>query len=329
MAARRLTVTQESWPIAGTFTIARGSKTHAEIVLVTLEQDGVVGRGECVPYRRYGETIDGVIGEIENQRAALERGIDRHTLMTLMPQGAARNAIDAALIDLACKQHGIRAWDLIGIEPPKPAATCFTISLNTPELMAEAATRAASRPLLKIKLGAGSGDVDRIAAIRQAAPHARLVVDANEGWDFDLLQQLAPEMARLQVELIEQPLPAGQDEALAGYKSPVPLCADESAQGSLSLDDLVRRYQAINIKLDKTGGLTHALDLTRAAKSRGLDIMLGCMVGTSLGMAPASLLMDFAAFVDLDGPLLLARDREPGLNYDHDLVDLPEAALWG
>ena len=329
MAARRLTVRQESWPIAGTFTIARGSKTHAEIVLVTLEQDNITGRGECVPYRRYDESIDGVIEAIKDQRAALEAGADRYALISLMPEGAARNAIDSALIDLACKKQGIRAWDFIGIEPPKPAPTCFTISLDTPDLMAKAATRAAGRPLLKVKLGAGPDDIDRITAVRQAAPNARLVVDANEGWDFDLLRSLAPEMARLCVELIEQPLPAGQDEALAGYTCPVPLCADESAQGSLSLDDLARRYQAINIKLDKTGGLTHALDLTRALKSRGLQVMLGCMVGTSLGMAPASLLMDFADFVDLDGPLLLTRDREPGLNYDDNLVHLPDAALWG
>jgi L-alanine-DL-glutamate epimerase-like enolase superfamily enzyme len=329
MAARKLTVTQESWPIAGTFTIARGSKTQAEIVLVTLVEDGIVGRGECVPYRRYGETIDGVIADIESRRAALEAGLDRHTLTSLMPAGAARNALDSALIDLACKQQGIRAWQLIGIDPPKPAPTCFTISLDTPELMAKAAAKAARRPLLKVKLGVGADDIDRITAVRKAAPNARLVVDANEGWDIALLQHLAPEMARLQVELIEQPLPAGQDDALAEYRGPIPLCADESAQGNIGLDDLGARYQAINIKLDKTGGLTHALDLTRAAKSRGLGIMLGCMVGTSLGMAPASLLMDFANFVDLDGPLLLARDRDPGLNYDHDLAHLPDAALWG
>ena len=329
MASRRLTVTRESWPIAGTFTIARGSKTQAEIVLITLEQDGIIGRGECVPYRRYGETIDGVISEIETQRTALEQGIDRHGLVNLMPAGAARNAIDAALIDLSSKQQSLRAWDLIGIDPPKPAPTCFTISLDSPQAMAEAAEKAAGRPILKVKLGAGTGDLDRILAVRQAAPRARLVIDANEGWTFDLLVQMAPGLARLNVELIEQPLPAGQDDALTLYKGPVPICADESAQGSASLADLAQRYQAINIKLDKTGGLTHALEFTRAAKSRGLQIMLGCMVGTSLGMAPASLLMDFADFVDLDGPLLLARDREPGLNYDHNLVHLPDAALWG
>jgi L-alanine-DL-glutamate epimerase-like enolase superfamily enzyme len=329
MASRRLTVTRESWPIAGTFTIARGSKTQAEIVLITLEQVGIIGRGECVPYRRYGETIDGVISEIETQRTALEQGIDRHGLINLMPAGAARNAIDAALIDLSSKQQSLRAWDLIGIDPPKPAPTCFTISLDSPQAMAEAAEKAAGRPILKVKLGAGTGDLDRILAVRQAAPRARLVIDANEGWTFDLLVQMAPGLARLNVELIEQPLPAGQDDALTLYKGPVPICADESAQGSASLDDLAQRYQAINIKLDKTGGLTHALEFTRAAKSRGLQIMLGCMVGTSLGMAPASLLMDFADFVDLDGPLLLARDREPGLNYDHNLVHLPDAALWG
>ena len=329
MASRQLTVARESWPIAGTFTIARGSKTQAEIVLVTLEQDGLSGRGECVPYRRYGETIDGVISEIETQRIALERGLDRQALINLMPAGAARNAIDAALIDLSCKQQDLRAWDLIGIDPPKPAPTCFTISLDSPDAMARAAEKAAGRPILKVKLGAGADDRNRILAVRQAAPRARLAVDANEGWSFDLLTQLAPDMARLNVELIEQPLPAGQDDALVHYKGPVPICADESAQGAARLDDLAKRYQAINIKLDKTGGLTHALDLTRAAKSHGLQIMLGCMVGTSLGMAPASLLMGFADFVDLDGPLLLARDRDPGLNYDHDLVHLPDAALWG
>jgi L-alanine-DL-glutamate epimerase-like enolase superfamily enzyme len=321
-------VRRESWPIAGAFVIARGAKTEAEVVVVELTDAGLRGRGECVPYRRYGETVDGVVAEIEGARAELEAGCDRARLQTLLPPGAARNAVDCALWDLEAKRAGVRAWTLAGRRRLDPVKTAYTISLGEPETMAEAARAAARRPMLKLKIG-GAHDLDRVAAVRAAAPNTRLIVDANEALAFDDLVRLAPDLVRLDVKLLEQPLPAGADEALEGWRSPVPLCADESLHTRAELDACARRYDCVNVKLDKTGGLTEALALVDAARARGLEIMAGCMVGTSLAMAPALLPAQGARFVDLDGPLLLARDREPGLTFVGSMIEPPPPELWG
>jgi L-alanine-DL-glutamate epimerase-like enolase superfamily enzyme len=283
-----------------------------------------------MPYRRYGDAVDGVVAEIEAQRRAIERGMSRLELQGAMPAGAARNALDCAFWDLEAKISGVPAWRLAGLErAPHPVATAFTLSLGTPEAMGAAARDASAMPVLKLKLGGDDADIARVTAVRRAAPRARLIVDANEAWSLDQLAAFAPRLAELGVALIEQPLPAGQDEALAGYASPVPLCADESCHGLDSLPALSGRYQAVNIKLDKTGGLTHALELQRAAASAGFGIMVGCMVATSLAMAPAFLLAQQADFVDLDGPLLLERDREPVIAYDGAWMQMPAPELWG
>jgi len=324
----KLIVRDERWPIAGAFTISRGSKTEAHVVVVELQARGHQGRGECVPYPRYGETIEGVTAAIESVRPQLEAGADRTALQALLPPGAARNAIDCAFWDLEAKEAGVRAWTLAGRNRLDPVKTCYTISLGSPEKMAEDARAAASRPFLKLKIG-GRDDVDCIEAVREAAPRARLIVDANEALSFHDLVRLAPDFDRLSVHLIEQPLKAGEDEALEGYVSPVALCADESLHHPDDLALCARRYACVNIKLDKTGGLTEALALKARARDLGLEIMAGCMVATSLSMAPAMLIAQGAAVVDLDGPLLLARDREPGLVYDGSLIFPPEPELWG
>jgi L-alanine-DL-glutamate epimerase-like enolase superfamily enzyme len=328
-----LSVAVERFPIAGAFTISRGSRTEAVVVMATISDGTHAGRGECVPYARYGETVEGVVASIEAQRGLLEGAVTepirlRGAVETAMKAGAARNALDCALWDLQAKQSGQRAWALAGLPAPAPVTTCYTLSLGTAESMGEAAAAAAERPLLKVKLG-GAGDPARIAAVRRHAPRSRLVVDANEAWSADDLASHAAACADAGVELIEQPLPAGNDAALAGFRSPVPICADESVHARHGLPALRDRYQAINIKLDKTGGLTEALALAREAQELGLGIMVGCMVGTSLAMAPAMLLTAFARHVDLDGPLLLARDREPGLVFTQSTVHPPAAALWG
>ncbi|MBX6322566.1 MAG: dipeptide epimerase [Rhodospirillaceae bacterium] len=332
MARRRLTVAAERWPIAGTFTIARGSKTVAEVVVVTLreEEDGrvAVGRGECTPYPRYGETTAGVIACIEGLRAAIEDGLDRTALQATLPPGAARNALDCALWDLEAKRTGRPVWALAGLPPPRPVVTAYTLSLDAPERMGEAARRNAHRPLLKLKVS-GPEDLARVRAVREAAPDARLIVDANEGWRAEDVERLGPALAALGVELIEQPLPAAEDGALAGLRRPVPVCADESCHGLDTLDALAGKYDAVNIKLDKTGGLTEALAVAEEAVRRGLVLMVGCMVATSLSMAPALLVAQRARYADLDGPLLLARDREPGLRYESSLVHPAPADLWG
>jgi L-Ala-D/L-Glu epimerase len=323
-----LSVRIERWPLAGAFTISRGSKTEAVVVVAELKSGPDRGRGECVPYPRYGENPDGVTAAIEAMRGALQRGLDRAALQTAMPPGAARNALDCALWDLNAKQTGRRAYELAGLAAPKPCITAYTISLGTPAAMAEAAARAAARPLLKVKLGAAD-DAMRIAAVRRAAPKAELVVDANEGWDDDSLAQNLAACADAGVTLIEQPLPAGRDAALAHIKRPIPVCADESVHDRASLDALAGKYDAINVKLDKAGGLTEALALAAEAERRGLRIMAGCMVATSLAMAPAMLVAQQARVVDLDGPLLLAKDRDGGLRYEDGLVHPPAATLWG
>lgn len=324
----RLTAREERWPIAGAFVISRGAKTEARVIVVELHDGQHVGRGEATPYPRYGETVEGCLGEIETTRDAIETGVDRLALEALLPPGAARNALDCALWDLEAKRAGVRAWSLLGRERLDPVKTAYTLSLAPPEEMGEAARTVARRPILKLKIGSAD-HIDRVQAVREAAPKTRLVVDANEALDFDGLKRLAPELAKLGVMLIEQPLKAGEDEALEGYQSPVPLCADELIHTRVELETCARRYQSINIKLDKTGGLTEALALHAAAREHGLEIMTGCMVATSLAMAPALIIAQGAEVVDLDGPLLLARDREPGLVYLGSMIEPPPAELWG
>lgn len=318
----------ERWPIAGAFTISRGSKTEAVVVVAEISRGGHVGRGECVPYARYGETPDATLAMIEALAGPLSQGMDRRALQTALPAGAARNALDCALLDLEAKSSGRRVWDLLGRAAPRPCTTAYTISLGTPDAMAAAAAKAARRPLLKVKLGGGE-DGARIAAVRREAPESELIVDANEAWTPANLEQNLAECAELGVTLVEQPLPAGQDQALARIRRPMAVCADESVHGLASLDGLRERYDAINIKLDKTGGLTEAMAMADAARAQGFEIMVGCMVATSLSMAPALLLAQQARYVDLDGPLLLAGDRDDALRYDGSTVYPPDAALWG
>ncbi len=325
---RVLSVAAERFPIAGTFTISRGSKTEAEVICCTVSDGDSAGRGECVPYRHYGETVDGVIGAIEGVRAAVEGGIDRHGLLGLLPAGAARNALDCALWDLEAKASGRRAAGQIHAGAPASLVTAYTLSLGTPEAMAAQAAANSERPLLKVKIG-GDGDIERIRAVVGAAPNSRLILDANEGWTEDNIVENLAAAAQAGVALIEQPLPAGRDAMLATIRHPVPICADESVHTAADLPKLAGLYDAINIKLDKAGGLTAAIDLRDKAKAAGFKIMVGCMVGTSLAMAPAVLLAQGADFVDLDGPLLLAKDRSPGLVYRGSLVSPPEPALWG
>ncbi|WP_315758336.1 MULTISPECIES: N-acetyl-D-Glu racemase DgcA [unclassified Bradyrhizobium] len=316
------------WPIAGSFTISRGAKTEAVTVIAEVRHGTIVGRGECVPYARYGETPEASLSALLAMRDAIASGLDRNALQTAMPPGAARNALDCALLDLEAKRSGRRIWDLLGRRAPGPCVTAYTISLGTPDVMAKAAAKAAHRPLLKIKLG-GDGDPARIAAVREAAPQSQLIVDANEAWTEANLESNLAACAAAGVTLVEQPLPAGNDEALANIARPLAVCADESVHDRNSLEALRGRYDAVNIKLDKTGGLTEALAMADAARSLGFDIMVGCMVATSLSMAPAMLLTPLARFVDLDGPLLLAEDCEHGLHYEDSLVYPPDQALWG
>jgi len=330
VSPRTLKFRKEQWPIRGGFRIARGIKNEAETLLVEISQGPHVGRGEGVPYARYGETHESAIAEIKRVSNRIAAGMARDELQGAMMPGAARNALDCALIDLEAKQSGTPAHMLLGLSPPKPVKTAFTLSLDRPEIMAEAAASAVNRghSLLKLKV-AGAGDIERVRAVRAQAPEARLIVDANEGWNFEELKTLAPLMAELGVGLIEQPLRSESDEILQDFVSKVPLCADESCHTSADLPRLKGRYQYVNIKLDKAGGLTEALALARAANELGLSLMVGCMVSTSLAMAPALLLGGLADYVDLDGPLLLERDREPGLNYEGEIVYPPAASLWG
>ncbi len=323
----RLSVAAERWPIAGSFAISRGAKTEAHVVVATLTDGERAGRGECVPYARYGETVDGVIAAIERLGPALASGLDRTGLAASLPAGAARNALDCALWDLEAKRAGQPVHVLADLPPPSALVTAYTISLAAAEAMAEAAAAASARPLLKVKLGA-PGDPGRIAAVRKAAPNSELIVDANEGWRAaDLAGNLAA-CAEAGVRLVEQPLPADDDAALASVPHLVPICADESVHDRASLPALRGRYDAVNIKLDKTGGLTEALAVAAAARALGFDIMVGCMVSTSLAIAPALLVAQGARYVDLDGPLLLAHDRPHGLRYDGSIVHPASPALW-
>ncbi|GEO12336.1 N-acetyl-D-Glu racemase DgcA [Microvirga aerophila] len=326
---RQLTVSVDRFPIAGKFTIARGSRTEAVVVTARIVEDGAIGQGECVPYPRYGETVEGVAAAIEAMRPQIEAGLTREGLQTLMPAGAARNALDCALWDLDAKRSGIRAHVTAGVNRWLPVTTAYTISLDTPEAMAEAAAKAAHRPILKVKFGGPSGDLARIAAIREAVPDAVLIADANEGWTEENIAGHLAACAEAGYALVEQPLPADRDEFLRDLSRPVPILADESVHDRPSLDRLVGLYDVINIKLDKTGGLTEALALADTAEAKGFALMIGCMVGSSLAMAPALVLAPRARFVDLDGPLLLAKDREPGLVYEGSIVHPPQPALWG
>lgn len=320
----QIDLTFEKFALAQTFTIARGSKTHAQVVTVTL-RDGVHhGWGECVPYARYGETVESVRDQIRS----LPETFDRDSLAQLLPAGAARNAVDCALWDLQAKQAGQRAWDLAGLPAPRPEITAYTLSLDTPENMQRAAAQNAHRPLLKIKLGTAD-DMPRLEAVRRGAPDAKIIVDANEGWTVEAYTDLAPHLLRLGVALVEQPLPAGQDDALREIERPVPVCADESCHDRAGLADLRGKYDVINIKLDKTGGLTEALALRAAAQTEGFKIMVGCMVGSSLAMAPAVLLAQGAMVTDLDAPLLLSEDRANAMRYENGAICAPDAALWG
>jgi len=323
-----LEVHPEVWPIAGHFTIARGSKTEAQVIHIRLSDGPHTGQGEAVPYARYGETVDGTLTAIEAVRPHIEAGVTPEALLSLMPAGAARNAVDCALWDLRAKQSGVRAYHAAGLEIFRPLKTAYTLSLDTPEIMGEQAARNARRPTLKLKIG-GPDDLRRVEAVRANAPHPRLIVDANEGLTFDDLKAIAPDLHRLGVVLIEQPLKVGDDQALEGYRCPVPLCADESLHTRAELAHCAHLYDAVNIKLDKTGGLTEALLLKKAAQAQGLKVMVGCMVATSLSMAPAMLLAQGVDFVDLDGALLLARDRTPALGVIGSILEPPEPALWG
>jgi len=319
-----ITVQAERFRLAEVFTISRGSRSEAQVLTVRVSRGGVTGWGECVPYARYGETLGSVAAQIEG----LAPGLDRAALQGALPAGAARNAVDCALWDLQAKAEGRRVWQLAGLPAPHPEITCFTLSLGTPEAMRAAAARHAHRPILKVKLGTPD-DMARLEAVRAGAPTAQIVVDANEGWSAEIYSELAPHLLRLGVAMVEQPLPAGQDDMLAEIARPLPVCADESCHDRASLPSLTGKYDMVNIKLDKTGGLTEALALRDAARAEGYRVMVGCMVGTSLAMAPAVLVAQGAQVTDLDGPLLLAEDREHALQFDAAGVHPPDPALWG
>lgn len=320
--ATTLHITHEDWPLRETFTISRGAKRVARVVVAAVSDGIHTGYGECVPYARYGETVDGVCATLAGVQAAVAQGLSRAALQQCLPPGAARNALDCALWDIAAKQQQCPLATLLGRATPPPVATCYTISLNSPAAMAEKAFAARHLPLLKLKLG-GVGDAERLHAVRQAVPQARLVVDANEAWSPENLRPLLEACEAVGVELVEQPLPAGQDQLLASIPHPIPICADESAHTEAELPALLGRYDAVNIKLDKTGGLTAALAMACAAKAAGLKIMVGCMVATSRNMLPAMLLTPDATWVDLDGPLLLEQDRAGGLRYHNGIVSMP------
>ncbi|RBI74041.1 dipeptide epimerase [Roseovarius sp. TE539] len=320
----QISVTRDVFRLAQAFTISRGSRTEAQVLTVQVSEGGVTGRGECVPYARYDETLDSVTAQISD----LPADLDRAALHGLLGAGAARNAVDCALWDMDAKKTGKRVWELAGLPAPGPELTAYTLSLDSPDRMREQARQHAHRPLLKIKLGTPD-DMPRLEAVRAGAPEARIIVDANEGWSPEVYADLAPHLLRLGVALVEQPLPAAADDALLGMARPVPVCADESCHDRASLPALEGKYDVVNIKLDKTGGLTEALELKRAALAEGYGIMVGCMVGSSLAMAPATLVAQGAMVTDLDGPLLLAEDRPNALTFDAAGVHPPEPSLWG
>ncbi len=345
MVDRKLSVTHKRWPIAGEFRIARGAKAIADVIHVAIQEAGIAGRAECTPYPRYGETIDAVAKECQRLRPLhdldlpwlppFDNGFD---LIATLDQtgspfafsaGAARNALDCALWDREAKRTGQPIWELAQLPAPEPRHTAFTLSLSDPHGMAASAMAHADKPILKMKLAGDDNDEHRVRAVRNAREDADLIVDANEGFDLNGLRSFVRTAADLGVALIEQPLNADDDDDLLGFDSPVPLCADESFHTSADMDEIAKRYQAVNIKLDKTGGLTEALRATRLAQERGLDIMVGCMVASSLAMAPAFYLTPFATYVDLDGPLLLDQDMDHGIRFDGSLMHPPSPKLWG
>lgn len=325
---RELFAEAQSWPIAGKFTISRGSKTEAHVLYVSITEGEFLGQGEAVPYTHYGESIEGSLAQVLFIQEKIEAGATRQDLLNLLPPSAARNAVDAALWDLEAKKSGRPVWEVANLPQPQPLTTAYTISFNTAEAMGQQALKNATRPLLKLKL-AKADDFDRVQAVRKNAPDSQLIVDANEGWTIDTLENLVPKLKALDVKLIEQPLPASEDDALKGRKYDIPLCADESCRKIQALPDLAQKYQYINVKLDKTGGLTHALDFIGEAQKHNLKLMIGCMVGTSLSMAPAMLLGPLAEFVDLDGPLLLAEDRPNGVKFNHSTLFPIAREFWG
>ena len=326
---RILSISRESWPLASPFRISRGARTASEVIVASIAEEAFAGRGECFPYARYDETLDSVEAQIASIEKAITDGAGREELLGLLPAGAARNAIDCALWDLDAKRSGRRAWDLAGSAEPGPVTTVYTLGVDTPEAMAKKAAGNRFRPRLKLKMTGDGLDLARIEAIHAAVPEAGLVVDANEGWTIGQFLDLAPRLGALGVEMIEQPLPAITDTELANVSRPVPVCADESCHDLESLASLSGKYDMINIKLDKTGGLTEAIRLRDAAREAGYGIMIGCMVGTSLAMAPAMLIANDARIVDLDGPLLLAGDRNPSLTYTESVIAAPPRVLWG
>ena len=314
----------DTFKLAQVFTISRGSRTAAEVLTVKVTRNGVTGWGECVPYARYDETLQSVTDQINS----LPADIDRAALQSALPAGAARNAVDCALWDVEAKTKGLRVWDLIGVASPKPEITAYTLSLDTPINMRAQAAKNAARPLLKIKLGTPD-DMPRLEAVRAGAPDTPIIIDANEGWSAEVYSELAPHLIRLGVKMVEQPLPAGADDILGEIDRPLPVCADEACHDRASLPKLVGKYDMVNIKLDKTGGLTEAMALNAAAREAGFQVMVGCMVGSSLAMAPAIIVAQGAEFTDLDGPLLLAEDRDTPLLFDAAGVHAPAAPLWG
>ena len=318
---------EEIWPLKQLFRISRGSRTEARVVVVTVTDGQHTGRGEGVPIARYNQSVASVLEQIESIKR--EKSLDRHRIQQLLPAGAARNALDCALWDLEAKISGKRAWELANVLMVPKVETSFTISLDTPEKMAAAAKANPSAPILKLKLGGDDVDLARVEAVREAAPAARLLIDANESWSPSHFEKIVPALKRLGVELIEQPFPADADEVLLTLDHPVPVCADESCHTGDDLARLTSRYEVINVKLDKTGGPTEALHLCQQARKAGFKLLIGCMIGTSLGMAPARLLASIADYVDLDGPLLLARDREHGLSYQNSRIGIPSRELWG
>ncbi|WP_144183923.1 N-acetyl-D-Glu racemase DgcA [Elioraea rosea] len=326
---RLLTVHEEVFPLRGTFRISRGSRTEARVLVCEITEGEAIGRGECTPYSRYGETVDDVAAAIAAIGPSIAGGLGREGLQRAMRAGAARNAVDCALWDLEAKLAGKRVWELAGLPEPKPVTTAYTLSVDAPEAMGKSAAEAAARPLLKLKLTGDGEDAARVAAVRANAPEARIIVDANEALTLEQARDIAPALAEARVEMLEQPLHAEQDEALRDVAFPLPLGADESCHDTTTLKRLVGLYQVVNIKLDKTGGLTEALRLREAAQAAGFKVMVGCMLASSLSMAPAHLVAQGADFVDIDGPLLMARDRSPGLRYDGSLVHPPEPDLWG
>lgn len=328
MAKRSVSVAVDRFPTAGAFVISRGSKTHVDVVTATIVEDGVAGRGEATAIYYLGETAEGLADQIRAAAHLVEDGASRADLITALPAGGARKALDCALWDLEAKRAGKPVWSLLGLPRPQPILTAYTISLGEPGVMEEAARKAGRYELLKLKLS-GEGDEDRVAAVRRGAPHARLIVDANEAWAKDDIEAKAAALQKLRVELIEQPVPAGQDHLLDGVRSPVPLCADETIHDRETLGAAIGRYAFINIKLDKTGGLTEALALAHAARLRGIELMTGCMLSTSLGVAPAFYVGMQSRYVDLDGPLLLGADRDHPIRFDGSDMHPPARELWG